>query len=55
MEVISNEDKFIVGGKRLQIYNNDLMRRNLRSFNDEIKPIRCEFNRSYKCLLVLTQ
>lgn len=30
MDIISNEDKFILGGKRITIYNNDLMRKNLR-------------------------
>lgn len=55
LDIIPKEDKFIVAGKRMQIYNNDLMRRNLRAFNEELRPLACEFNLYYKTFVVMTK
>lgn len=55
LETIPKEDKFVLGGKRLQIFNNNVMKKTLKNFNDEISPLYCEFNRYYKSFLVLTK
>lgn len=46
---------FIVGGKRIQMYNNDYMRKNLETFNEEICPLHVDFNYYYKVFYVLTK
>jgi WD40 repeat protein len=55
MEVIPRLDKFVVGGKRLQMYNNDLMRKNLKSFNEELNPIKACFNFYLKTVMIQTK
>lgn len=55
LETIPEQDMFVLGGKRLQIFNNNVMRKNLKSFTDELIPLYCEFNRYYKSFLVLTK
>ena len=55
MDIISKEDKFILSGKRIQVYNNDTMRKNIKDFNDELMPLACEFNLYYKTFVVMTK
>ena len=55
LECIPSKDMFIVGGKRIQMYNNDYMRKNLETFNEEICPLHVDFNYYYKVFYVLTK
>lgn len=55
LEVIPYMDRFVVGGKRIQLYNNDYMRKNLETFNEELYAIHVEFNPYYKTFWVLTK
>lgn len=55
LEVIPHMDRFVVGGKRIQMYNNDFMRKNLETFNEELYALHVEFNSYYKTFSVLTK
>lgn len=55
LAVIPKQDRFIIGGKRLKIYNNDTMRKNLKNFNDELFPMKAIFNPYYKTFCVMTK
>lgn len=55
MELIASEDKFLIGGKRIQIFNNDKMRSSLTSLNEEMTPLLVDFNPYFRTFNVLTK
>lgn len=53
--LLPKQDRFCIGGKRIQTYNNDAMRKNINNFNAELVPLSCHFNMYYKAFLVSTK
>ena len=47
LEIICKFDKFVVGGKRLQFYENAASTKSVKSINDDITAIAVEFNEYY--------
>lgn len=52
---LPRSDKFVLGGRRLQIYDNLQSVKEVRSFNDCIIPIKCAFNTYFQAFIILTK
>ena len=55
LEIIPRYDKFVLGGKRLQFYDNSAITKNARNFNDDVYAIAVEFNEYYNWFVILTK
>lgn len=53
--LLPEQDRFCIGGKRVQLYNNDATRKNMKDFSAEINPLTCSLNMYYKVFLVTTK
>ncbi len=53
--VMGKHDKFVLGGKRLTIYDNSAVSKNIRNFNEDIYAINVEYNSYYNFFVVLTK
>ena len=55
LEYLQHKDKFIVGGRRLTIYDNNQMKRRVKAHNDSVFPVKVLFNNYYHTFVVLTK
>jgi len=53
--IIPKFDKFVIGGKRLLLYDNNYAKKNIKNFNEEIVPLFCHFNAYHRVFVVVTK
>ena len=52
---VEKYDKFICGGKRLTLFDNQALTKTMQSANEEIHAIHADFNYYYQTIVVLTK
>ena len=55
LAVFPGENRFIIGSKRLLLFTNDSTRKDIKAYNDDIFPIRVEFNPYFNTFHALTK
>ena len=55
IEYLSRSDKFVIGGRKLQIFDNRSAVVEIKNFNHEITPIKVMFNSYFQAFVVLTK
>lgn len=55
IEYLPHGDKFVVGGRRLMIYDNKFLEKEIKNFNHSVMPLQCQFNTFFHCFVVLTK
>jgi len=53
--IISRHDKFVLGGKRLQYYENNTSSKGMKNIQDEVFPLSIDFNNYFNCFVVLSK
>ncbi len=49
------ENRFIIGSKRLLLFTNDITRKDIQAYNDDIYPLKVTFNPYFNTFHVLTK
>jgi WD40 repeat protein len=55
LSALPGESRFIIGGKRLLLFTNDLTKKDLKTFNEELAPLTVTFNPYFNTFHVVTK